>query len=95
MLASPYIEDVTSETLGGPQRSPVRHHRLRRSPSAAEADASICVPTLLSKTGDPDVSYIIAAAEQIAHYLLTPGCSSSSSRPPTPAPPPRSSSPAS
>jgi UDP-N-acetyl-D-glucosamine dehydrogenase len=30
---------------------------------------SICVPTPLSKTGDPDVSYIVSAAEQIARYL--------------------------
>ena len=36
----------------------------------AQCDAvSICVPTPLSKTGDPDISYIISAAEQIAQYL--------------------------
>ncbi len=36
----------------------------------AECDAvSICVPTPLSKTGDPDMSYIVTAVEQIAHYL--------------------------
>ena len=35
-----------------------------------ECDAvSICVPTPLNKTGDPDVSYIVAASEQIARYL--------------------------
>jgi UDP-N-acetyl-D-glucosamine dehydrogenase len=30
---------------------------------------SICVPTPLNKTGDPDVSYIASAGEQIARYL--------------------------
>ncbi len=36
----------------------------------AECDAvSICVPTPLNKTGDPDVSFIVAATEQIARYL--------------------------
>jgi len=36
----------------------------------AECDAvSICVPTPLAKTGDPDMSYIIAAADQVARYL--------------------------
>ncbi|MCX6050409.1 MAG: nucleotide sugar dehydrogenase [Chloroflexi bacterium] len=36
----------------------------------ADCDAvSICVPTPLNKTGDPDVSFIVAATEQIARYL--------------------------
>ena len=36
----------------------------------ATCDAvSICVPTPLNKTGDPDVSYIASAAEQIARHL--------------------------
>jgi UDP-N-acetyl-D-glucosamine dehydrogenase len=30
---------------------------------------SICVPTPLNKTGDPDISYIVSATEQIARYL--------------------------
>ncbi len=30
---------------------------------------SICVPTPLSKTGDPDISYIVAAGEAVARYL--------------------------
>lgn len=62
-----YIEDVTSETLRE------LHGRISATTDfavLAGADAvSICVPTPLSKTGDPDVSYIIAAAEQIAAYL--------------------------
>ncbi len=36
----------------------------------ADCDAvSICVPTPLNKTGDPDISYIASATEQIARYL--------------------------
>ncbi|GIV78424.1 MAG: UDP-N-acetyl-D-glucosamine dehydrogenase [Litorilinea sp.] len=36
----------------------------------AECDAvSICVPTPLNKTGDPDISYIVAASQAIAEYL--------------------------
>ncbi len=36
----------------------------------ATCDAvSICVPTPLNKTGDPDVSFIANAAEQVARYL--------------------------
>jgi UDP-N-acetyl-D-glucosamine dehydrogenase len=30
---------------------------------------SICVPTPLRKTGDPDISYIVSAADAIARYL--------------------------
>ncbi len=36
----------------------------------ANCDAvSICVPTPLNKTGDPDISYIVSATEQIARHL--------------------------
>jgi UDP-N-acetyl-D-glucosamine dehydrogenase len=36
----------------------------------ADCDAvSICVPTPLNKTGDPDMSYIINVGEEIARYL--------------------------
>ena len=36
----------------------------------AEVDAvSICVPTPLRKTGDPDLSYILNATEQLAKYM--------------------------
>ncbi|RIK47154.1 MAG: UDP-N-acetyl-D-glucosamine dehydrogenase, partial [Chloroflexi bacterium] len=31
--------------------------------------ASVCVPTPLNKTGDPDMSFILAAGEQIARHL--------------------------
>lgn len=36
----------------------------------AHCDAvSICVPTPLNKTGDPNLAYIVSSAEQIAQYL--------------------------
>jgi UDP-N-acetyl-D-glucosamine dehydrogenase len=38
--------------------------------TVAEADAvSICVPTPLRKTGDPDLSFIISAAESLSPYV--------------------------
>ena len=62
-----YIEDISSATLAGlpdPIRATTDFSVL------ATCDAvSVCVPTPLSKTGDPDVSYIINAADQIALYL--------------------------
>ncbi len=62
-----YIEDISSATLAGlpdPIRATTDFSVL------ATCDAvSVCVPTPLSKTGDPDVSYIINAADQIARYL--------------------------
>jgi len=36
----------------------------------SDTDAvSICVPTPLRKTGDPDMSYILSAAEELARYV--------------------------
>ena len=64
-----YIEDVPSATVA----RLVASGHLRGSADFADlalADAvSICVPTPLGKTRDPDVSYIAAATEQIARHL--------------------------
>ncbi len=63
-----YIEDVPTSQLGpivssGHLVASVDYARLEN------VDAiSICVPTPLRKTGDPDISYIIDAAENIAEY---------------------------
>ncbi len=62
-----YIEDISSETLA----------RLRDRISATTdfaaleaCDAvSVCVPTPLRKTGDPDISYIVSATTEVATYL--------------------------
>lgn len=61
-----------------PQETVVAPTSPRRGRLAATTDfsvlttcdaVSICVPTPLNKTGDPDVSYIASAGEQIARYL--------------------------
>ena len=64
-----YIEDIPTTRL-----APLTHagRLVATSDFSAlnECDAvSICVPTPLRKTGDPDISFIIAATEQIARYL--------------------------
>ena len=62
-----YIEDVTSKTLAGLER-PIR--ATTDFSALAECDTvSVCVPTPLRKTGDPDVSYIVSATDQVAKYL--------------------------
>jgi len=64
-----YIEDVASSSL----QEAIATGRLHATSDFAvlkECDAvSICVPTPLRKTGDPDISYIVAVTEQIAQYL--------------------------
>ncbi|GAB4279745.1 MAG: nucleotide sugar dehydrogenase [Candidatus Promineifilaceae bacterium] len=66
-----YVEDISDETLA----SLVQAGFIQASTSyddLAEADAiSICVPTPLRKTKDPDISYIIAAADEIARVGAT------------------------
>jgi UDP-N-acetyl-D-glucosamine dehydrogenase len=64
-----YIGDVTTEDLS----TVVKAGRLKASTDFSglkECDTvSICVPTPLSKTREPDVSYIIKATEQVKKYL--------------------------
>lgn len=64
-----YIPDIDSETVA----EYVKRGNLRASTDFAllrEIDlVTICVPTPLRNTGDPDLSCIISAAEQIAPYL--------------------------
>ncbi|MFH0880976.1 MAG: nucleotide sugar dehydrogenase [Lentisphaerota bacterium] len=66
-----YVDDVSSEELA----RLVAQGRLRATDdyrAMAELDTvSICVPTPLRKTKDPDLSYILAVAEQIQKYLHT------------------------
>lgn len=63
-----YIQDIPSDILLRLRDS----GRLRISADFSElkgADAvSICVPTPLRKTGDPDMSYVLAATEELAKY---------------------------
>ena len=82
-----YVEDVSSEALravvcDAPYASfrANSHNAARGSlfpttgyDALAETDvALVCVPTPLSKTSDPDISYIVRATEEIA-LLLHPG----------------------
>jgi UDP-N-acetyl-D-glucosamine dehydrogenase len=64
-----YVQDVPSETVA----AAVRDGRIEIAPDfdlLREADTiDICVPTPLGKTRDPDVSYIVAAAEGIVPRL--------------------------
>src|SRR5437016_4951829 len=63
-----YIKDVKDGAIS----SAVEAGRLRATTdftALSEADSiSICVPTPLRKTKDPDISYIVAATESIAEY---------------------------
>ena len=64
-----YIGDVKTEDVA----ENVKAGRLRATTDMsklAEMDAvDICVPTPLRKTKDPDMSYVVSAAEQIANYI--------------------------
>src|SRR5690606_8680199 len=64
-----HILDVSSETVG----ELVRQKKLSATTDMAqlaECDiVSICVPTPLSKTKDPDLSYILTSAKTVAEYL--------------------------
>ena len=85
-----HIEDVTDEEL----QEVLATGRLEATTAMsrlAECDAiSISVPTPLSKTQDPDVSFVIAASEAVAAALRPGQLVVSSSRPPIQAPPGRS-----
>jgi UDP-N-acetyl-D-glucosamine dehydrogenase len=64
-----YIPDVTTETVA----KLVRAGKLKATTDFSalkEAEAvSICVPTPLRQTGDPDMSFIISATEELAKYM--------------------------
>lgn len=68
-----YIEDVPSAVVAGLLISDGVSGLLSATTDfsvLANCDAvSICVPTPLNKTGDPDISYIVEATKQIALYL--------------------------
>ncbi|GAP61750.1 UDP-N-acetyl-D-glucosamine dehydrogenase [Ardenticatena maritima] len=77
-----YVEDIPHEHLRALLRQPVPAGGHASMPQRGGFQATtrfdvlrdvqaaiICVPTPLSKTGDPDISYITAAVEQVATYL--------------------------
>ncbi len=64
-----HIQDVPSEQIARLVKSGNLESSTDFS-SLAEADAvSICVPTPLRKTGDPDLSYILNATESLGKYM--------------------------
>jgi UDP-N-acetyl-D-glucosamine dehydrogenase len=64
-----YIGDVKTEELA----AEVKRDRLRGTTDMTQLQqmdvVDICVPTPLRKTKDPDMSFVVAAAEQIAKHL--------------------------
>jgi UDP-N-acetyl-D-glucosamine dehydrogenase len=64
-----YIGDIATAELG----AVVAAGRLRATHDfsvVGECDAvSICVPTPLSKTHDPDLAYVVAATDEVAKYV--------------------------
>jgi UDP-N-acetyl-D-glucosamine dehydrogenase len=64
-----YVQDVPGDLV----HSLVQDRKLRATTDfskVAELDTiNICVPTPLRKTKDPDMSFIVAACQQIANYL--------------------------
>jgi len=67
-----HVEDVPGETLAGYVAKKLIQ-ATTDFPRLAECDAiSICVPTPLNKTKDPDLSYVVAAAESVK-AALRPG----------------------
>ncbi len=84
MRGESYIEDIASEAIaallparvaagGGGGDAPAGRGSFTATTDygvMADVDAvSICVPTPLGKTGEPDISYILSATEQIARHL--------------------------
>lgn len=64
-----YVIDVPSEVIA----RLIKSGKLKATTDFSalkQADAvSICVPTPLRKTGDPDLSFIVSATEELAKYL--------------------------
>lgn len=64
-----YIQDVSSDTVNRLHRAGNLDMTSDFS-ALAEMDAvSICVPTPLRQTGDPDMSFILSATEELAKYV--------------------------
>jgi len=64
-----YINDVGSDTIKRLKASGKLSMTSDFSALQQANAVSICVPTPLRKTGDPDMSYIVSAAEQLGKYV--------------------------
>jgi len=68
-VADSYIGDISSATLG-PLVDSGKLCATVDFEAVAELDTiNICVPTPLRKTKDPDMSYIVAASQEVARHL--------------------------
>ncbi|HUV26973.1 MAG TPA: nucleotide sugar dehydrogenase [Anaerolineales bacterium] len=68
-LGESYVQDVSSKKIEQLMQSGTLQATTDFS-VLEEADAvSICVPTPLRKTGDPDLSYILDATDELAKYM--------------------------
>jgi UDP-N-acetyl-D-glucosamine dehydrogenase len=64
-----YIQDVPTETVARLHKAG-KLNMTADFAALADMDAiSICVPTPLRQTGDPDMSFILSATEQLAKYV--------------------------
>jgi UDP-N-acetyl-D-glucosamine dehydrogenase len=69
MAGHSYIPDVPTTDVAALRRAGTLS-AITDFAAVAELDTvNICVPTPLRKTKDPDMSYVVSAAEQIAKYL--------------------------
>lgn len=66
---SSYIGDIPDERLGAQIEAGLYRARSTFEDMGDRDIISICVPTPLSKTRDPDISYIVDAAESVARTL--------------------------
>ena len=64
-----YIPDVKTEVVAALVKSGNLTATTDFSVSKEMDAVSICVPTPLRKTGDPDLSYILSATEELAKYV--------------------------
>ncbi|HHI03065.1 MAG TPA: UDP-N-acetyl-D-glucosamine dehydrogenase, partial [candidate division Zixibacteria bacterium] len=67
--ARSYIDDIPNDRLTGLVKSGKLTATFDPALIKRMDTVSICVPTPLSKTKDPDISYILSAVEWIKRYL--------------------------
>jgi len=64
-----YVRDIPEKTISNLVKNGLFTASSSFSPLEKTDAAFICVPTPLNKTKDPDISYILDAANQIKKYL--------------------------
>jgi UDP-N-acetyl-D-glucosamine dehydrogenase len=64
-----YIQDVPTETVAQLRKAGTLNMTADFAALKDMDAVSICVPTPLRQTGDPDMSFIISATEQLAKYV--------------------------